>query len=65
MSAMARGPAQIPLPLRLTVRSDAPPPTLTIKVAVFVPVLVGLNMMLILHVPPTGTDAPHVVDCEN
>ena len=53
------------MPLSATVFVPAPPPAFTLSVAVFNPVEVGLNTTLIVQVPPTATDVPQVLVCEN
>ena len=52
---------------RLTppVCTAAPPPGLTVIVAVILPVEVGVNTTLIVQLDPTATDVPQVLVCEN
>jgi hypothetical protein len=53
------------VPLSATVCVPAPLPAFTLNVAVFDPVVVGLNTTLIVQVPATATDVPQLLLCEN
>jgi hypothetical protein len=53
-----------PVPLSATVCGATPVPTLTLKVAVADPTVVGLNTRLILQLAPTATELPQVFVCE-
>src|SRR5437762_2048555 len=56
---------QIPVPVTETVWAPAPLAAVTFTVEVFAPVVVGLKTTLIVQLPPTATDVPHVLVCEN
>lgn len=54
-----------PVPESDTVLTPAPPPAVTLSVAAFDPVLVGLNLTLIVQLAPTATEAPQLFVCAN
>ena len=54
-----------PVPESVTRLVPAPLPVDTVTLATLVPTLVGLNFTLIVHVAPTATDVPQLLNCEN
>src|ERR1700735_2766057 len=54
---------KLPLPDKFTV--EGPAPVLMLSVAAAGPADTGSNTTLILQLPPTATDVPQVLVCEN
>ena len=54
-------PDDAPVPVRLTVCGLPLALSVTLIVPVWVPVAVGVNVTLIVHLPPAATEEPHVL----
>ena len=61
--AVSTGPGAVPVPVRLTVLVT--PPALTVRLPVWVPAAVGVNVTLTVHEPFAAIDEPQVLVSAN